>query len=523
MHANSQEPLSTTHDALAIAFADVHRARLRYVAEWKRWMAWDGMRWRPDRTLLAAEQARAVCGREAACVRADEAPEVATRVAHRLSNAATPAAVERLARGDRALAAEPGQWDLDPDLLNTPGGVVDTVTGEMRPHRVESYMTRIAAVAPAAPGTLHPVWSQFLDRIAGGDADLVFYLQRLAGYALTGHNTEHALCIRPYCAGRSMARWLGGGSVSIRRRPCAKRASAISPPRTRSHSGSTAAPSHRRHRQPGRPRRRSTPAGKPGAAPTARPPAATSVSARRSKPAASCRNAGTAASAVLPASPCATRPRCRPSPCMRTPTRHGKRYCRAFVPRKANARGRMRSTRHHASPPPKPRPVQPGKTANHRHGNSGGRLVSRTRACRRAMPKSRHHPSPRRIPRAAGDVSPMPPPACRPCLRSTHKATANGNRSLRSARSFRRVTTRHQPWPSRQGETVLATRARCCHHPSDPSDPSDRAAGRSPVPTCFHHGRRDRIWPRLRLRFLVRQAERPTDHPVGTRLASGNR
>ena len=37
------------------------------------------------------------------------------------------------------------------------------------------------------------MWTAFLDRIMDGDAGLIGYLQRLAGYSLTGYTTEHSL------------------------------------------------------------------------------------------------------------------------------------------------------------------------------------------------------------------------------------------------------------------------------------------------------------------------------------------
>ncbi|MCK6452365.1 MAG: phage/plasmid primase, P4 family [Alphaproteobacteria bacterium] len=208
----------TTPDALALRFCGDYAGELRYVARWKRWMAWDGRSWRPDATLLAAERARAVCGRAAGDVRRTEADaKAAARLQERLAGAALPAQVERLARSDRALAAEPGQWDLDPDRLNTPVGMLDTASGETLPHDPEAYMTRITAVAPAAPGTPHPLWSGFLDRLTGGDAELAFYLQRVAGYALTGRTSEHAVFFLhgPGASGKStflatLARILGG-------------------------------------------------------------------------------------------------------------------------------------------------------------------------------------------------------------------------------------------------------------------------------------------------------------------------
>jgi putative DNA primase/helicase len=45
------------------------------------------------------------------------------------------------------------------------------------------------AVAP--PGTLHPLWTAFLDRVTAGDAELQQFLQRYIGYCCTGITREH--------------------------------------------------------------------------------------------------------------------------------------------------------------------------------------------------------------------------------------------------------------------------------------------------------------------------------------------
>ena len=68
--------------------------------------------------------------------------------------------------------------------------MVDLHTGKMRPHRPDDYITKITAVAP---GGDVPLWLQFLDAITGGDVELHAFLQRIAGYSLTGVTREHAL------------------------------------------------------------------------------------------------------------------------------------------------------------------------------------------------------------------------------------------------------------------------------------------------------------------------------------------
>jgi putative DNA primase/helicase len=98
--------------------------------------------------------------------------------------------VERLARADRRHAASLEQWDADVWLLNTPGGIIDLRTGELRAGRREDYQTKSTAVAP---GVGCSTWLQFLARITAGDAELQAFMQRMCGYALTGVTREHAL------------------------------------------------------------------------------------------------------------------------------------------------------------------------------------------------------------------------------------------------------------------------------------------------------------------------------------------
>lgn len=171
-------------DALAQRFADRHAADLRFVAKWGQWFRYDGTRWRQDDTLHAFDLARRIC-REASAECNGKKGEKAA-----LASAKTVAAIERLARSDRRIAATIDQWDADPWLLNTPDGVVDLRTGTKRAHRAADYMTKITAARPRGDC---PLFLAFLDRITGSDHELIAYLRRVLGYALTGATREHAL------------------------------------------------------------------------------------------------------------------------------------------------------------------------------------------------------------------------------------------------------------------------------------------------------------------------------------------
>ena len=56
-----------------------------------------------------------------------------------------------------------------------------------------SQRITITQCTAVAPGGEYPLWQQFLQRITSGDETLQRYLQRVAGYALTGSTQEHAL------------------------------------------------------------------------------------------------------------------------------------------------------------------------------------------------------------------------------------------------------------------------------------------------------------------------------------------
>lgn len=179
----ADESVWGTEDALALAFTRRYHRDWRYVAAWGRWLVWDGRRWRNEETLAATDLIRGVCRH--AALQADN-----PKLAAKLATSGTVGGVERLARADRRHAATTAEWDADPWLLNTPGGVVDLRTGRLRAHDRADRMTKITT---ATPGGDCPTWRRFLAEVTGGDADLQAYLQRVSGYCLTGSTQEHAL------------------------------------------------------------------------------------------------------------------------------------------------------------------------------------------------------------------------------------------------------------------------------------------------------------------------------------------
>jgi putative DNA primase/helicase len=162
-------------DRIADIFAEEHRSDLPYVAKWGQWLEWRDGCWREDATLKVFALIRATCK------------------AHGIENARMAkmtADVHSIVRADRRLAATVEQWDADPWLLNTPDGVVNLKTGELRPHRAVDYLTKTTSVGPRGEC---PLWNAFLAKIMNGDEALIAYLQRVFGYCLTGDTSEQAL------------------------------------------------------------------------------------------------------------------------------------------------------------------------------------------------------------------------------------------------------------------------------------------------------------------------------------------
>jgi putative DNA primase/helicase len=180
-------------DAITLAFSKRHADDLRYCEAFGRWFEWDGGRWRPDDKRYTFTLARRLCRDKSAEALVTLNPKIALGVASAVASAKTVAAVVNLARDDERYATVPADWDADPWALNTPGGLVNLRTAEMRTADRKALCSKITAVAPAPAGTDCPLWRAFLDRIMAGDTDLIRFLQRLMGYALTGLTIEHVL------------------------------------------------------------------------------------------------------------------------------------------------------------------------------------------------------------------------------------------------------------------------------------------------------------------------------------------
>jgi len=172
-----------------------HGQDLRYCGAWGKWLVWDGVRWSPDDKLQVMVKAKAVALGifDEAKAATDEGQRrdlgkwaMASQKRERL------AAMVDLSRCELAIGAD----DLDRDrwLLNVLNGTVDLRTGELRDHRREDLMSKLAPVEYDYRAACAR-WESFLEEIMDGNSALISYLQRIAGMGLTGDVSEQVLFV----------------------------------------------------------------------------------------------------------------------------------------------------------------------------------------------------------------------------------------------------------------------------------------------------------------------------------------
>ncbi|GHU12348.1 hypothetical protein FACS1894161_0380 [Spirochaetia bacterium] len=84
--------------------------------------------------------------------------------------------------------------DTNPWLLNVENGTVDLRTGELREHRQEDMITKIAHVTYDKNADC-PIWRNFLMEIMNYNAELIRFIQTAAGWAITGNTSEQSMFI----------------------------------------------------------------------------------------------------------------------------------------------------------------------------------------------------------------------------------------------------------------------------------------------------------------------------------------
>ncbi|MCX5971195.1 MAG: phage/plasmid primase, P4 family, partial [Coprothermobacterota bacterium] len=184
----SSDPLGRTDLGNARRLVERHGQDLHFVFLWRRWLAWDGHSWKEDSSGEAQRRAKetAIAIGQAALALPDS-HQRELLLAHARASESVPRleAMLSLATSEPGIPLSPDRLDSDPFLLNVANGTLELRNGTLREPRREDLLSKTAPVA-YQPEAEAPIWMAFLERVTGGSSELCGFLQRIAGYCLSG-------------------------------------------------------------------------------------------------------------------------------------------------------------------------------------------------------------------------------------------------------------------------------------------------------------------------------------------------
>ena len=178
-------------------FSDQHRHDSRYCPQSGKWNFFDGKIWMTDNDGAIERKAKETSRlmlRNAVDQQEVDQQGSGKLVRHALKtqSRARLESMIKLAQSEPGMSIQRTQFDADPWKLGCQNGVVDLKTGQLSEHTPNDCITRLVP-GSFLPNTPAPIWTNFLDRVTGGNAELISFLQRAIGYSLTGSVREQCL------------------------------------------------------------------------------------------------------------------------------------------------------------------------------------------------------------------------------------------------------------------------------------------------------------------------------------------
>jgi putative DNA primase/helicase len=170
---------------------------IRYNAPWKKWLVWNGRYWELDEGYMVHDKGlKMIRGIYAELLKtADYRDQLdIERHAMQSESARRRKAFIEVASWIPDLNVKTDNLDPNPWLLNVENGTVDLKTGELREHRQEDMITKIAHVTHDKNADC-PIWKNFLMEIMNYNAELIRFIQTAAGWAITGDTSEQSMFI----------------------------------------------------------------------------------------------------------------------------------------------------------------------------------------------------------------------------------------------------------------------------------------------------------------------------------------
>ena len=182
---------------MGLLFAEAYRDALRYCPERKTWYAYADGRWQPDAgTLLCAEQIKAfsrLMTLYCAEIEDDSLRQAYTSFVAKMGDRRFRDRIAKDAASVFPISAR--QFDSKPELINCKNGTYDLQAMRFRKHDWRDFLTMQTNFRYTQTPPQCGRWERFIAEITEGDTDKAEYLQKAAGYAVTGFNREECMFI----------------------------------------------------------------------------------------------------------------------------------------------------------------------------------------------------------------------------------------------------------------------------------------------------------------------------------------
>lgn len=207
--ANAANDLNASDTGNTKIFIRLFRKILRYSPELEQWYIWSGTHWEPDvlghvfeLTERVAVQIR-LNAMDLPAEGDDSARAAMLRHALRTESDASRRKIVRMAESAPELVVKLEDIDAADNLITTPSGVVDLLTGTVRPSRPEDLATSCTLV-PYDPDVKSKELDRYLDTFMPDPEDQAVLFGAL-GTALRGGNSARmlALLLGPSTSGKS--------------------------------------------------------------------------------------------------------------------------------------------------------------------------------------------------------------------------------------------------------------------------------------------------------------------------------
>jgi len=172
---------------------DMFGKDIRYCHATKQWLIWDSQRWNINRVVYVEE----VCARrvikqlydEAFVINEFEKKKEMIEFALKCESTQKIKNMCELTKSEPGIPILPAVLDNDPMLFNVQNGTIDLKTGKIKAYNKTDFITRISPVM-YDPTAQCPIWISFLNKIFAANTELIEYMQRKAGYIMTGLTSE---------------------------------------------------------------------------------------------------------------------------------------------------------------------------------------------------------------------------------------------------------------------------------------------------------------------------------------------